>query len=1522
MEGILPKLIEEYSQAMQEHLTANVETWPSAVELGQRALAASLGAADIATIHQQALERILENSPNLPACIETVKLASRFLIQTLLPFEEKYQEKSGKPIFFAGKAGETLKAGEEKELVDKNRMHSKSEKADFSPSAAAKKCLEIGRSLERGRCDRALLEKTEIALKQANRRWEFHLENSPIAIIEWNLSSGVLRWSPQAEKIFGWRAEEVIGKEFTDFRLIHKEDLLAVEEIIAGLADGSIERNVCQNRNYTKKGKILEVQWYNSVLLDDDGDVVSILSLAQDITTQKLAERQRDRLVQELKRRKQTLEEQVAARTAELATELARRQQTEAILKDLIEGTAAVTGDDFFPALVQHLASALEVRTVSVSEVRAETLHTLAFCSNRQLLPNVSYKIAGSPCEITLVRGKYFCPMGAQSKFPEDIDLATLEVESYLGVSLLDREGKAIGNLCILHDRPLIESDRYFGILQIFAARAGAELERKRATEALQLIRFSLDRVKDAVFLSNSDAQFLYVNEAATRVLGYSKKQLLAMKVYDINPNYPKATWSDFWHELKQQGTITIESVHLAKNGREIPVEISANYLLFNGQEYDCAIARDITERLSAEAALRQTQAMFQSMAANVPGMLYQFLRSADGGYAFIYASSNCREVFEIDRETIVEDAKAVFDSIHPEDLPWFWESIEISATTLLEWRWEGKIITPSGCLKWIQGISRPQRQPNGDVIWDGIVVDVSDRKQAEAELYESRQLLRLVMDNIPQAIFWKDRYSIYLGCNRRFAEIAGVGKPENIAGKNDYDLPWRRSEADFFRQCDARVMKNDAPEYHFIEPQRQADGKNNWLDTSKIPLHDSKGNVVGILGSFEDITERLRAEEALRKSEEKFRHLVETLNDWVWEIDENFVYTYASPKVLDLLGYHPQELQGLTPFDLMPPTQAEPIAAFRELLADRAAFNRFEVVFRRIDFLQRVENPTNETERERVQVLQKNVFGSGRVILETSGVPIFGDRGNFLGYRGVARDITGSKRAREALRESEEKFRQLAENIDSVFWMTDLEGTRFIYVSSAYEKIWGRSRKSVYASLQSWIDAIHPEDRQVAIATRKKFLSAGYDREYRIIRPTSGGSVSGISPVDASKEGGEIRWIRDRAFPVKNDRGEVFRFAGIAEDITKRKQAEEALRSSQHFIQRIADASPNILYIYDLIEQQNFYVNHQILPILGYTPPEVQAMGAEFLASIMHLDDLELLPGHFAQFDTAKDGEIFTFEYRVKHRNGEWRWVYSRDTVFSRNSEGKVQQILGTATDISDRKQAEAKIQASLKQKELLLKEIHHRVKNNLQIVSSLLWLQANSIEDPKVVRLFEDSQNRIYSMALVHQKLCGSDDLSRINLGEYLEDLIYYLFESYNIAQEQIELKINVEPIFLNIETVIPCGTIVTELVSNIFKYAFPNCLQEPDREDTFSPIDNCINAVTVVECYLRPEDQKIILTVKDNGIGLPESIDVSKTKSLGLQLVSDLSKQLKATMELDRSNGTQFRLIFSELYYPDRF
>jgi len=220
---------------------------------------------------------------------------------------------------------------------------------------------------------------------------------------------------------------------------------------------------------------------------------------------------------------------------------------------------------------------------------------------------------------------------------------------------------------------------------------------------------------------------------------------------------------------------------------------------------------------------------------------------------------------------------------------------------------------------------------------------------------------------------------------------------------------------------------------------------------------------------------------------------------------------------------------------------------------------------------------------------------------------------------------------------------------------------------------------------------------------------------------------------------------------------------------------------------------------------------------------------------------------------------------------------------------------------ELVERKRAEEQLKVSLKEKEVLLKEIHHRVKNNLQIISSLLKLQSTYIKDEQGLAMFKDSQNRIRSMALIHEKLYQSKDLSRINFGEYIHDLSMTLLRSYNASSQSISLETNVNNIWLNIDTAIPCGLIVNELISNSLKHAFPTHL-EKDNEICIK-IDSS-------------EQDKFTLLVSDNGIGLPADLDFQNTESLGLELVCTLAEQLDGTIEVKTEKGTTFKITFAEV------
>jgi two-component sensor histidine kinase/CheY-like chemotaxis protein len=237
---------------------------------------------------------------------------------------------------------------------------------------------------------------------------------------------------------------------------------------------------------------------------------------------------------------------------------------------------------------------------------------------------------------------------------------------------------------------------------------------------------------------------------------------------------------------------------------------------------------------------------------------------------------------------------------------------------------------------------------------------------------------------------------------------------------------------------------------------------------------------------------------------------------------------------------------------------------------------------------------------------------------------------------------------------------------------------------------------------------------------------------------------------------------------------------------------------------------------------------------------------------------------------------------------------------------------------ELARREEAERRITQSLREKEVLLREIHHRVKNNLQVISSLLYLQSQNISDPEILEMFQDSQNRVRSMALVHEELYRTEDLAQIDFAEYIQELAGQLLRSYNLGSDAIALKVDADDTALGVDAAVPCGLILNELLSNSLKHAFPTLLDSGDgRDRTGQPVSAEQAAASSgegneigVKLYTDPEGM-VQLRVADNGIGFPEGLDFRKTESLGLQLVNILVRQLRGKVELHREGGTEYRI-----------
>ncbi|MCC7558705.1 MAG: PAS domain S-box protein [Methanobacteriaceae archaeon] len=344
-----------------------------------------------------------------------------------------------------------------------------------------------------------------------------------------------------------------------------------------------------------------------------------------------------------------------------------------------------------------------------------------------------------------------------------------------------------------------------------------------------------------------------------------------------------------------------------------------------------------------------------------------------------------------------------------------------------------------------------------------------------------------------------------------------------------------------------------------------------------------------------------------------------------------------------------------------------------------------------------------------------------------------------------------------------------------------------------------------------------------------------------------------------------------------------------IIQDVTNRKMMEHQLSDSEERYKVLTDLSPDAILV--IIGNKIVFANKSSYKLFGAKGPK-EIIGQNILG-FLHPEFKDICENRLYQVYIERKSLNF-LEEKIISLDNQIKDIEIGDVPITYNNEPAVQLVI---RDITERKKLEKRLKKSLDEKDLMMKEIHHRVKNNLMVIQSLLNLQSRYIKDPAVLNIFKESQNRAKSMALIHQRLYQSKDLKRIDFGEYAQALAIDLFNSYITDYNKINLDINVESVMLDINTSIPLGLILNEILSNSLKYAFPK-----DKKGNIK-----------VEFLSKNSHYELI--VSDNGIGLPADFDLEKSDSLGFKLIYGLSDQINAEVKVNKDNGTEIEIVFKE-------
>jgi PAS domain S-box-containing protein len=713
-------------------------------------------------------------------------------------------------------------------------------------------------------------------------------------------------------------------------------------------------------------------------------------------------------------------------------------------------------------------------------------------------------------------------------------------------------------------------------------------------------------------------------------------------------------------------------------------------------------------------------------------------------------------------------------------------------------------------------------------------------------------QQLSAAMEQTADTVIITSRDGTIEYVNPAFEELTGYGRQEILgipagilkSGKHDqrfYERLWHTISSGTPFRGEIIIRKKNGEEV---------------VDEQIItPLRDSSGIITHFISTGKNITDRKRAEESLSL----VRALLDNANDMIYVLDPvSFVVLDANNAALHQLGYTREELSHLTTEDVDPQT-ADP-ATFqrvRERLK-MTGHTTFETAFRRKDGSRLdVETTLSLAQLERVYVL------------------------------GVARDITERKQADTAVRSSEAKLSNAVQLAHLGPWEFDVATALFTFTDEFYAMMHTTVEQvgSYAMSPAEYAERfVHPDDRHLVHLEGRRVSETrdphfNHQLEHRIMYPDGG-----------------VGYITVRIFVVMDEHGHVIKTYGVNQDITERKHAEEALRDREERLRLVVEASNNGIWEWNILTS-DVWLSDRAFEMLRL-PAGTSPIHIDTIKQLIHPEDrscfVETLGKHLVTLLP------YDIELRFQGGDGSIRHFSCRGKSL-RDETGRGFKMFGSIEDITERKQAmitlqenEVRLRLMLNEKEVLLKEIHHRVKNNLQVVSSLLDLQAVHAQGKELTELFNETQNRVRAMASIHEHLYGGDDLGRVDFQKQTCDMVQHLIRVY--GPPDVRPQVDVEQLFLGVDTAIPCSLIINELVSNSLKHAFPDgrsgCLYVGMHNaggNTFR------------------------LQVKDDGVGFPKHSSWVSSKSLGLELVKILTEQLGGSIEFANGTGSSFTIVF---------
>lgn len=751
----------------------------------------------------------------------------------------------------------------------------------------------IGRAIARRRAEAqasSLADRLQEAQRMAHiGNWELDLQQNK------------LYWSEEIFRIFEIDSQQFSPSRQAFWDLIYPEDRAPADVAYSQHLQDRQPYNLV-HRIAMADGRIKYVRERCETTFSTDGIPLVSRGTVQDITPQKEAEISRDR--------------------AEIA------------LRQVIEGTAAFTGEEFFPALVRHIAEALGIRYACVSQATPEGFQTLAFFADGKILPPLNLPYESAPCcTQALDRGHCCHPDNIRVLYPDNPLFTDLKVESYLGVGLRNTAGDPIGNLCIFHDSPLANPEWAQTLLPIFAARAGAELERLIMAKALEKLNADLESrvvertaelearevryralmngASDAILLANPEGYLIEVNPQAMELTGYDRHELVGMHMTQLHPPEALSRAVEAFEALSQIERIEILNLEiLRRDGQRVPVDINASMIEVGGETIIQGIFHDLRERLQAEEAIKSENTFRQLILENLAEGLCVCHSITD--YPFVHFTVWNPQMEVITGYTQVEiNQLGWYQTLYPDP------SLRAMAIARMEAMRQGENIQSEewtiqhrdGSNRIVSIVTSLLQTAEGQTKVLGVMQDITERKQVEVSLQQSEKRYAMLAQAAPVAIFRFDLEGHCIYVNERWCEMTGKS-PDFAMGdrwlesihpddrERSYALfkQWLQSGAVTVFQNEARIMRDD--------------GEIVWYYCQMLLEIDTNGEMLGYVGTLTDISDRKQVELALQESETRFRRVFVSNVVGMMFTDFGGQVTDANDHFLNIIGYSRADLE------------------------------------------------------------------------------------------------------------------------------------------------------------------------------------------------------------------------------------------------------------------------------------------------------------------------------------------------------------------------------------------------------------------------------------------------------------------------------------------------------------------------------------------------------------------------------------------------------------------------------------